>query len=135
MTQSLVYLRDAVATISQVATFSMYRGSSEYARLARAARDFEFGTRAFQVLVGIKKGDQTRDRPEQKEVKLLLRPDVRVNNVEVKISTLADQLARLTLILKTEHDQQLHDHVARKQGGTREVKNCSFCCTLTHGAN
>lgn len=78
----------------------MYCGSSNYAPLARAARDVEFGSRVFQVLVRIDKSGQTRTQPESKQVKLLLRPDVRVNKVETKIDTLADKLANLTFSLK-----------------------------------
>lgn len=113
----------------------MYRGTSDYARLARAVRDFEFGTRAFQVPVKIDKCEQIGIQTEDKEVKLLVRPDARVNNVESKIHTLANQLVNLTLTLINGHDQRLHDHLARKRSGTGEIKNCLFCSKPGHGSN
>lgn len=62
--------------------------------------DFEIGTRAFRVSVGIEKSKQIRTQLEKKKVKLLLRWDARVNNVEAETDTLADQLAKFIFILK-----------------------------------
>lgn len=69
-------------------------------------------------------------------VKLLARPDARVQNMEAKMNTLADQLASLTLILKKGSSKRTTDRTGeiRDQYNGFE-KGCSYCQKPGNSAN
>lgn len=115
----------------------MYRGTSGQARLARSVRDFEIGTRAFQVsLSGHNRNESRPQNKADKEMKLLICPSGRVDNVEAKINMHADQLANLTLIPKKNHDATDHGRpMAKHHVGASGAQTCSLCGNSGNGAN
>lgn len=114
------FLRVAVMKIPAVATFAMYRGVSSYMDLKKAVKDFDSGMRAFHAVskdtersAGTWLGNQ-----EEKDMKLLVRPDARVQNMEAKIDTLADQMSSLTLLMKKGQEGSPKEHSSyRLRGG------------------
>lgn len=123
------FLRMAAMKIPQVATFAMYRGASDYPALKKAIRDFDSGMRAFHSVTKYDGMSSTEilDVQQEKDKRLLVRPDARVKNMEVKIDTLADQLADLTLLMKKGQ--------ASSSTQVNADRLCSYCNKPGHGAN
>lgn len=132
------FLRAAVTKIPPVATFAIYCGAPNYAQLASAVRDFDCGSRVFQAgpLTGEQGPSKLKEMELGKEVKLLVRPDVRVHNMKAKIDTLANQLSNLTLILKKSHAQPSRECSGDGPSGKGTFdRSCSYCSKPGHGAS
>lgn len=131
------FLRVAVTQLEPVASISMYCGACDYAQLVKAVQDFDSGKCAFQLRPTPEKASKTTPGTDtDKEIKLFVRPDARVQKMEAKIDTLADQLSSLTLILLKGHSQVPRNRFPAQVDGTEGAERmCSFCNKPGHGAN
>lgn len=94
-------MRVAVTKNPLVATFAMYRGVSKNNQLTQAVKYFVCKTRAFQAGRSKKEtSDWLSSKAQYKDLKLLVRSDARVKNMDDKIDTLANQLLSLNLLSK-----------------------------------
>lgn len=127
----------SVTNISPLATFAMYRELATYDQLTRAVREFVGGVSAFQSgSIQTPTPVQKHDDIREKDIKLLVRPDARVQNMEAKIRDIADQLSNLTLILKKSHAKRPDDRVPQGSEGINGFeKGCSYCKMPGHGVN
>lgn len=118
----------AVTKIAPLATCAMYRGVSSYDQLVKGVREYVSGTKSFQANPVISTEKELKHGGDMSNVKHLVRPDARVQNMETKMDTLADQLANFTLILRRGSSKRTVDRAGeiRDQYGGFE-KGCSYC--------
>lgn len=101
-----------------LAKFFMYGGVKTYAQLNWVVRDYVSGTRAFHSTPATAKGDVSiQETNFSKHVKLIVRPDARVVNMETKIDILPDQLANVTLIHKMSDSNRTAGRAGIGSGG------------------
>lgn len=68
----------------------MYRGVGTHVKLTRAVKDYVNATMAFHAATFNERTSSTQRNSDAKDLKLIVRPDARVVNMETKIDTLAD---------------------------------------------
>lgn len=79
--------------------------------------DLDSGTCAFgTVSTVLYTGNEVLEKQSGKEIKWLVPPDFRFQNMEAKIDTLADQLPYLFLVLKKGQTGPSKNHAADHQG-------------------
>lgn len=96
------YLLLTVVSILPLAAFAAFRESSIYSELKKAMTDFDSRRRAFRSNgIGTKSSAvNLMKKQDAKNKKVLVCPDARVQYVESKTDTLAEQLSSLTLSRK-----------------------------------
>lgn len=80
--------------VPKVATFALYLEVTYYGQLTQAIRDFECSTQAFQVGAAMRLAFVvTHKYHPGRDVKLLVPSEARVQNLEAKSDSLADQFS------------------------------------------
>lgn len=92
----------AVTKILSHAAFVMYRRVAIYRDSKKAITDYDNGSRSFSSASSGIQANLTvwLQKQETKDVKLLVRPEARVENMKTRIDSLADQLSSLNLLFK-----------------------------------
>lgn len=105
-----------------MATFVTYRNVCFYSELRKAIRDFENSTRAFQPAQKWTKKSPGALMHEQSErnVKLLVRHEARVQKMQSRIDSLTDQLSNFTLMMKK-------GHAEKQDYGQGPARTSSYC--------
>lgn len=136
------FLRVAVTKTRTMAIFAMYRGVGKYSKLKKAIMDLGNGLQYFSSA-----GSEVQVVPDKwlemqaaKDVLLLVCLDALVQNMEIKIDSLAVHLSTFTLLLKKSQTVAVlakstgRNH-KRAQTGQFFDQTCSYCNKPCHGVN
>lgn len=130
------FLRMAVMKLPQLATFAMYRAAADFESLKKAIKDFDNGRKAYDASASRSASSSSIDASKIADMeakRLMVRPDARVKNMEVKIDSLTEQMASLTLMLKQKVEAATTTDKNPKKTGDDRV--CSYCGEAGHIAS
>lgn len=99
----LGFLRIAFKDVEPLRGFVVAQAANNYDTLCKGIKDYESIQKFFCILGASIDGISTQDDLEQQgiaEPRLLIRPDVRVKNMESKIYWWTNQIANITVMVK-----------------------------------